>query len=82
MVEQAELFLRQVLRNAGHTAPAPDVLAKLKAGKNDDAQVELQKWIGSDQQQGLLNPLFGLPPGAGLKPPPKSETGDAEPVTD
>lgn len=82
VVEQAELFLRQVLRNAGHTAPAPDVLAKLKAGKNDDAQIELQKWIGSDQQPGLLNPLFGLPPGAGLQPPPKSETGDAEPPAD
>jgi len=81
VIEQAELVLRQVLRNTGHIGPAPDVLAKLKIGKNDDAQIELQKWIGSDQKEGLLNPLFGLPRGAGLKPPPKSETAGTDSTT-
>jgi len=67
LVEQAEATLRQAVRPTG-AAATPDVLARLKAGELDQARAELAKWIGSSQQEGLLNQVFQLPRGAGLAP--------------
>jgi hypothetical protein len=66
LVEQAETLLRQVARAAGQTGATPDVLERLKAGNLAEAQAELRKWIGSPQEEGVLNRLFALPRGAGL----------------
>ena len=68
LVEQAEATLRQAVRAIGAATATPDVLARLKAGELDQARAELTKWIGSPQQEGLLNQAFQLPRGAGLAP--------------
>jgi hypothetical protein len=68
LVEQAEATLRQAVRAIGAATTMPDVLARLKAGQLDQARAELTKWIGSPQQEGLLNQTFQLPRGAGLAP--------------
>jgi hypothetical protein len=68
LVEQAEAFLRQAVRAAGAATTMPDVLARLEAGQLDQARTELTNWIGSPQQEGLLNQAFQLPRGAGLPP--------------
>lgn len=67
LIEQAEATLRQAVRAIG-AATTPDVLTRLKAGELDQARTELVKWIGSLQQEGLLNQAFQLPRGAGLAP--------------
>jgi len=68
LIEQAEATLRQAVRATGTATTMPDVLARLKAGELDQARAELIKWIGSPQQEGLLNQTFQLPRGAGLAP--------------
>ncbi len=68
LIEQAEATLRQAVRATGAATTMPDVLARLKAGQLDQARAELTKWIGSPQQEGLLNQTFQLPRGAGLAP--------------
>jgi hypothetical protein len=68
LIEQAEALLRQAVRAANVATTMPDVLARLEAGQLDQARTELTNWIGSPQQEGLLNQAFQLPRGAGLAP--------------
>jgi hypothetical protein len=80
--DQAEVIIRQALRNTGYTGAVPDVMGKLKIGNTAEARAELTKLIGSDAEEGILNQLFQVPRGAGLKPAGSSETSTTQPAAE
>ena len=80
LIEQVEVFLRQALRASGETGPVPDILGKLKVADLEGANVELGKWVGRPDAEGVLNRPFGLP--AGILTPPTAPAAAAEPAAE
>ena len=80
VVMGAETQLKAIVRAKANVSTPPDVTTAMLAGAATPAQAEnmttaLERWIGTDQQPGVLNNApFGLPVGLGLSRPATTPT--------